>query len=285
MVMQTRCKATKALIHQGAFFFDSAATMASLDYRTSGWAHCIRPVHGDTNASKSAYIKGIMKALVAIVAMLGIVQQDTYDLMWKPKPDQRLVYALNIDGKVMDSEFFMKSEVHLHVKKVEANGDYTLGTTFKNATAKFFGEETKLTDEGEELQRYNAKGELLDTKKPSDDPEEDVMGELLSRASEIEAPPKPVKVGDKWTHTFAQDRKMGLVKATGTYQLESVADGRLKISIEYKEDSGDLPTQSTGFALVEAKDFTPISVTSEIKNLRFQDGVPPGNAKLSMAKK
>jgi hypothetical protein len=227
-----------------------------------------------------------MKALLAAVALLGTALQDTtYDLVWKPQAGQRLVYALNIDGNVIDSDFKMKSEVHLHVKKVESNGDYTLGTTFKNVTAKFFGEETVAKDEPEEVQRFSARGDLLDPAKVSEDPEEDALGELLSRASEIEAPEKPVKVGDKWTHTFPQDKKLGLAKALGTYQLVSLADGRLKISIDYKEESGTLPTESTGFALIEAKDCMPISVTSEVKNLRFQEGIPPGNAKLSMAKK
>lgn len=227
-----------------------------------------------------------MKSLLAAVILFGGAFQDTtYDLIWKPKAGQRLVYTFNIDGKVMESDYTMRSEVHLHVKKVEANGDYTLGMAFKNVVAKFFGEEERVPDEAEEVQRYNARGDLLDPEKPSDDPEEDALGEILTRASEVEAPPKPVKVGDKWTHTFPVDKKMALAKAVGTYQLVSLDNNQLKISIQYKEESGTQPTEASGVALLEAKDCTPISVTSEVKNLRFQEGVPPGNAKLTMARK
>lgn len=111
------------------------------------------------------------------------------------------------------------------------------------------------------------------------------MGEIFSRAGEYQPPPKPVAVGDKWTHEFAADKMLNLPKATGTYQLLSDSDDKLKISIEYLEESGTEPTSSKGFAIIEKATCTPISVESEVKNLRFQEGIPAGSAKLSMVKK
>ncbi|MBC8063325.1 MAG: hypothetical protein H7Y17_00720 [Chlorobia bacterium] len=225
-----------------------------------------------------------MKALLATVVLLSsLVQGGTYDLLWKPKAGQKLTYALRVEGKT-DANFTMTSDVILSVKKVEPNGDYTLGTTFKGMVANFFGEEQKMPDEPEEVQRFNVRGDLIDPEKPGED-DGDVVGELMSRASEYVPPLKSVAVGESWKHEFAAEKKWDLPKAIGTYSLVSESDGKLKVSIDYVEQSGVEPTRAKGFAIIDAKDGALILVESEIKNLRFQEGTPSGTAKLSMTRK
>ncbi len=223
--------------------------------------------------------------LAAFVLLASGLQSATYDLLWKPKEGQKLSYGLKIDGLLMEQELKITGDVVMHVKKVEANGDYTLGTTMKNMKASFGGEEQAQPDEAEDVQKYNARGDLLSKRNKADDPDSDVIGEIFSRVGEYEAPPKPVAVGDKWTHEFPADKNLNLPKAKGTYQLLSDADDKLKVSIEYQEESGAEPTTAKGTAIIEKSTCTPISVESEIKNLRFQEGIPAGSAKLSMTKK
>lgn len=83
-----------------------------------------------------------MKALLAAFVLLASgVQTASYDLLWKPKEGQKLTYALTIDGTLMEQKLKITGDVAMHVKKVEANGDYTLGTAMKNMKATFGGEE------------------------------------------------------------------------------------------------------------------------------------------------
>lgn len=226
-----------------------------------------------------------MKALVAAFVLIASgVQTASYDLIWKPKEGQKLAYGLKIDGQLMDQPFTIAGDVLMDVKKVETNGDYTLSTSFKNMKATFFGDEQSQPDEAEEIQKFNARGDLISEKSKKDE-ESDMVGELFSRAGEFQAPPKPVAIGEKWTHEFPADKKLNLPKAKGTYQLLSETADQLKISIDYREESGSDPTTATGFATIQKSDNLPIFTESTIKNLRFQEGVPPGTAKLTMSKK
>ena len=127
-----------------------------------------------------------MKPIFLAVFALSLVQSATYDLVWRPKANQKLAYDIRIEGKLMEEDFLFASEVHLHVKKVEPNGDYSMGTTFKNMIAKYAGESEKLPDEAEEVQKYNSRGDLIGETKM--DEEDDPISEILARAAEF-APP------------------------------------------------------------------------------------------------
>ncbi len=225
-----------------------------------------------------------MKSILVLLAWFGSAYQDaTYDLIWKPRADQRMVYALKLDGKMMESTFQMSAEVHLHVKKVEKNGDYILGSRFKGMVANFDGQSQAVPDEPEELQRFNARGDLLDS--PKAEPDDDVISELLSRAGEVQPPLKPVEIGDKWEHAFPADQKFQIAKAMGRYQLLGLESGKLKVSLSYLEEAKVDPTSALGVIYLEAATFTPISIECDVKNLRFQEGVPPGSMKLTMKAK
>lgn len=224
--------------------------------------------------------------LVAIVLLAPVFPGRAHDLLWKPRVGQRLTYALKLEGQMSGGSFTMTSGVILSVKKVHPNGDYTLGTTFKGMVADFFGEEQKMPDEPEEIQRFNVRGDLIDPAKPSgNDDEDDVVGELMSRAGEYVPPLKPVEVGESWKHEFAADKKKVLPRAVGTYSLMSDSEGKLKVSIDYLEQAGSEPTRAKGVAIIDETNGSLVSVESEIKNLRFHEGMPSGAAKLSMRRK
>lgn len=229
-----------------------------------------------------------MKTIIASVILLFAgAQTPSYDLIWKPKEGQKLVYALSVDGQILNESFKLSGNVHMDIRKVEPNGDYTLATAMKGLKAVFGGDEQSVPDEEEEVQKYNSKGELISEKKDKEDadPSSDMIGELFSRACDVESPEKPVNVGDTWTHDFPEDKKLNLPKAKGTYKLLSDTEGKLKISIVYEELSGPEPTSTKGVATLQKEDALPISVESDVKNIRFQEGIPAGSAKLSLAKK
>jgi hypothetical protein len=223
-----------------------------------------------------------MKALVAFALIASsCLQGATHDLLWKPKAGQKLVYAISINGELMSKPFLFSADVHMDIKKVEANGDYTLGTTYKNGISKALGETDKLPEDPEELQKFNARGEPLDEDKPGDE-EDDAFGEIMARAGDFYKPAKPVAIGDTWTHEYPADKKMGLPKATGTYKLVGLVEDKLKVSIEYRETTGVDPTVAKGFALIKPADGTLTSVESDIENARVQEGVPPAKVKLTL---
>ncbi len=225
-----------------------------------------------------------MKALIATVIFLVSLQAPTYDLIWKPKAGMKVAYTLRAEGKLLEEDLLVTSDVDLHVKQVEANGDYTMGTTFKNGTFKFGAESEKMPDGPEEVEKFNRRGEELDKdkKKQAGEDDPDMFSEILGRAAEIQPPTKPVAVGETWTHEFPEDKAMKLPKAIGTYKILEVKDSKVVVSLQYAEQSVEDPTTATGKLILSDVDFLPLSLESDVKNVRFHDGVPPGNVRLTM---
>jgi hypothetical protein len=223
-----------------------------------------------------------MKAALILVASLLSIQADRYAMVWRPKTGQVLNYSMKFEGKMLESPFSIAADVKLHVKKVEPNGDYTMGTSFKNMVTTFGGQTETNADPPEEVQKFNAKGDLLDKTPPTDQSEDDAVGEIITRASDIPSPDKPVAIHEKWTHEFPEVKALGLPKGTGTYEILEKSGSKLKVSVTYQEASGLDPTTAIGTSLVDASDFTPLSLESSIKNLRMSEGVPPATAKLTM---
>jgi len=220
--------------------------------------------------------------LFALVAALSLAGDTIYDLLWHPEPHQKLRYALLVKGAFGDRDFEFKSDVYLDVKSVEKNGDYALGTTFRNTTTKFGGEAQSLTDEPEEVQEYDRRGDL---KKPGlDSASEDVVGELLSQTGDLNPPKQPVKVGDSWIFDFPAKKAVGFPAAKAEYRLIEVraTDQRIKITFDYRQIGTTEPMLAKGTILLSGKDGSTISVESDIQHLKIHEELPAGSAKLSL---
>jgi hypothetical protein len=220
--------------------------------------------------------------IFALVAALSLAGETTYDLLWHPEPHQKLRYALLVKGAFGDRDFEFKSDVFLDIKSVEKNGDYALGTTFRNTSTKFGGEVQSLADEPEEIQEYNRRGDLK--KPPTDSASEDVVGELLSQTGDLNPPRQPVKVGESWSFDFPAKKSIGFPAAKVEYHLLEVrsTDQRIKITFDYRQIGTTEPMVARGTILLSGKDGSTISVESDIQHLKIHEELPAGSAKLSL---
>jgi len=224
-----------------------------------------------------------MHAILAGLALLAApVQEKTYDLAWRPTAGQHLAYDLSVTGFIVGQEFHFQSEVHVKVKKVEANGDYTLGTQFTNGKTRFGGQEEKVEDDPEEIQRYNKRGDLIDKAKPLVDDEPDIVSELLGQATDFIPPEKPVKLSEGWTKEIAANKALHLPAATIGYRLADVNSTSLVITYSYAQKSGTKPMTAKGVIVLDPKSAAIVSVKADLENLQLDEGAPPAKAKLEM---
>jgi len=223
-----------------------------------------------------------MKFALTILLLLGWIDPKTYDLTWKPKAGQELRYTLEVKGELSGADFRFASDLILKVKKVEANGDYLLGTTFKNLSTRLAGTEEKVPEEPEEVQRYDAKGRLIGESAESSS--DDLFGELLAQGSDITPPRTPVKLGQKWTVDYAAKPNLGLPKATTTFQLSDVRerDGRIKITFDYHQLGDGKRMTAKGTIYLDGADGSTLSVESKIEGMRLDAEGSPGQVTVSM---
>jgi len=231
-----------------------------------------------------------MSPFLAGLFLLTTSSQDkTYDMLWHPTAGQHLVYDLKVEGEVMTEPFVFKAEVHQRVKKVEANGNYQLGTQFTNGYTKFGTHEDHTGDDPEEVQKYNKRGELLDKKQPSTDPDDDNISELVGQATDFSPPMNPVKLNDSWTKEIAADKSLSLPAASATYKLSAESKfgeaPTLVVTYTYAQKSGLDPMKAKGVIVLDARDGSIVSVNADVDNLPLAEGTPPGKAKLSMFRK
>lgn len=223
-----------------------------------------------------------MHAILAGLALLAAPQEQSYDLIWHPAAGQHLAYDLGVDGFIVGQEFHFQSEVHIKVKKVEANGDYTLGTQFLNGKTRFGGQEEKIEDDPEEIQRYNKRGDLIDKVQNESSDEPDIVGELLGQATDLIPPDKPVKLLGGWTKAIPANKKLHLPAAAVSYRLAAINPGSLVVTYSYAQKTGVKPLTAKGVMVLDPKDASLISVKSDLENLQFDEDAPPAKAKLEM---
>lgn len=223
-----------------------------------------------------------MKFVLSFLLLVGWIAPKTYDLTWKPKSGQELRYTLEVRGELSGADFRFASDLILKVKKVEANGDYLLGTTFRNLSMRLAGSEDKVPEEPEEVQRYDSKGQLIG--ESAEDSSDDVFGELLSQGSDITPPKSPVKLGQKWTVDYAAKPNLGLPKAATIFQLSEVreTDGRIKVTFDYHQMGDGKRMTAKGTIILNGRDGSTLSVESKIDGMKLDAEGSPGQVTVSM---
>ena len=221
----------------------------------------------------------------AVLTCLFLLTVQSYDLIWHPHSGQELRYDLKIKADIGGKPFEFRSEVELKVKSVSPNGDYELGTQFKNGVTSFDGQEEKVEEEAEDVQRYNRRGEPLDA---SEDVE-DATSELLGQVSDFVPPDKPVRMYQNWTKEIPARKGLELPAASATYTLVAAAkkDGRdvLRVDYSYAQKSGSNPVRAKGTFLLATEDNSIVSVEAKVENFSAGEGAPPAKPTLSMVKR
>lgn len=229
-----------------------------------------------------------MSVLLATLALLATPQDTTYDLLWKPQPGQKQVYELKMEGTLDEVPFIFKVEVYTRIVEVSKNGDYAMGSQFKNGYVKFAGMEDKYDQDKEEVQHYNHRGDLLD--KPSGEPTDgDRVGEIIGQTTDFLPPRAPIKMGDKWTREFPKNPALKLPAASVRYELASLTKtsgvDAFVIPYSYAQSSGTNPVKAKGILLLDRKDFSVLSIKADVENMVFGEGVPPARGHLEMVRK
>lgn len=231
----------------------------------------------------------VLFALFASVALAQAAQEPTYDLNWRPKPEQTLRFKVSLEVGDEQERVTLDWDMRSKVLKIEPNGDYTVETTASNRTMGFLGQEPE-TEPGEqtEVARYNAKGEEIDPKKEDEDEDEDgAMGAIFGALSEFKPPAAGVKKGYKWSFDVKADPKKKSTAARLDYEVigvEKVGElDAVRVNYTFLELSGEKPTKANGYFLIDAKDGSPVGMETITVNLRL-DEETQGSAKLKMVR-
>lgn len=223
-------------------------------------------------------------AFLAAVACLVVQGDRTFDLVWKPKLEDKLQYRLVMDLDMSGEAIRFESNVHMRVVKLEANGDYTIETAVRNTTARAGKRSQILPDEKPTAETFNVKGEKVSESKPVDD-EVNPMDGILDRITEVGLPGRPVKKNDTWTKDLKGDPKRQIRPATMRYRLiDQERVGRfdaIRVSFSYREVAVR-PVEADGSFLLDAKDSSLVGMEANVRNVDFGDELPPGDATLTM---
>lgn len=209
----------------------------------------------------------------------GVVQ-NTYDLIWKPKPDLTYRYALTLDTSLDGSKTSYQAELAIQIVKVEKNGDYTVSTSYRGQKLVVDGKAQEIPDNTAskpQLERFNAHGGRLDdTQETDDDGEADPLGKTLGDLTEFAAPAKPVKIGDKWTKIIPGNARKNVSPAKIEYTVAGIENSTpahaVKVAFAYNETQAERPVHANGSIWIDPTDGCLLRLDTAIANLRLEDG-------------
>jgi hypothetical protein len=219
--------------------------------------------------------------LAASVAAAG---RDTYSVLWKPKPNDRAVYALSIESTVQGQSIAFEAELHTKVSQVKPDGTYTVVSQIRAGKAKIAGMEQVIGDDLESEDSYDVRGRRIGDRADREDP----FSAVLSQVSESLGKEEPVRIGEKWVVELPRDEKAAIPAARVEY--EAVAVERvgqfesLKIRTAFAQSEGAEPMRLKGYVWNLLKDGSLVSMSLKIENLRFEEDLPPTSALLKMTR-
>jgi hypothetical protein len=218
-------------------------------------------------------------ASVLLVTLAIAAEDKSYDLVWKPKAGESHVYRLTLKASVDTNDIAVTGDIQLKVKKVEPSGDYTLESQMRNGRLAFMGQEEPMEDDEPDIQRYNARGELLEMTTADED---DALSHVFQQISDFVPPAKLVKVGDEWETTIKANPKTKTpaastkCKVLGTETVGGVE--AVKIKVTYAQSKVSDPVTAEGTFTVAASTGLLIRCEADVKNLQLEESMPPTTA-------
>lgn len=181
----------------------------------------------------------LLLALAVFAPISSSPVEDPVDLVWKPKTDQKIAYAMTMEMSAAEHTMKASVDLTLTVKKVAEDGSYDVEASYENNKVVADGAE-RAGPNSKQLSKYDVRGHTI---RPKDQPEPPKS--LISMA-DFESPDKAVKTGDTWTRSEEADDKTGrpAYKVTSTYmgldKFQGVDAYRVKVNATIKSE----PTQS-----------------------------------------
>ena len=225
-------------------------------------------------------------ALLAVGLITAAAPEPSFDLLWRPKRDQTIDYALSLNIAVKDHRFQYDTKVHKKVLDVKDNGDYELETSTQGTRIRMGVEAPMALDEepAPTVETYTSRGERVGEDKVEDEESDqaDPVGKILGDVTEFTAPAAPVKQGETWTKDQQDDPRKEQETAHIEYQVVGMDKDVVRVRYQYRERKDLDAVVANGTFRLRRDDFSLVSCDTTVENFKMDDNAPAGTAKLSM---
>lgn len=226
----------------------------------------------------------LMRPVVAAVLLsfcLSAGAQEKVTLTFKAKAGQTMRYkaegnlALEAAGQRLTME--LKQTEKTTITAVAENGNISYESQAESYEVTLNGQ--KMPDEERDEKTVitvKPNRTLVSHRRDSAEPDTTKLGVRLYCATTPVLPPKPVGVGDKWTHEFKSDSDLGTRSGAGEYELlalEKVGSvDAVKIRSTFRETEGSPALAARAIVWVEKSTGDTIKAETELENVPFGEG-------------
>lgn len=204
--------------------------------------------------------------LTACLSGLIGFQTPEPDLRWRPKVNDRLTYEYSLEA-VGGAAMSVTAYLDITVTQAGEAG-FTTRTVSRGALVTMAGSEIRDNRPNPVTARFGFRGDLLELLEGA----KDRGAYELGRGTKFIAPPRAVKSGDTWTHSFAAEPDLG-VKASnwiGKYEgITASAQGqRAKVSFTLTDgDKSKDSFSAKGVWMVDVATGIPETLAAELTQL------------------
>lgn len=232
---------------------------------------------------------GVLAAAAAILVLPATALIQSAKIAWNPKVGSTSKFTMNVDAEGDFGQGAMKIKVSMKVAnkvKTVTDKEIVIESTMSDMKIKMGDDGQEMADpsgQGDQTttNTYARNGALLSTKSASgmDNPRMEQMSSFLY-------PDKELAPGTSWEREIPKDDKKGTPSAKGSYTFvgeEKVGKwAAYKVTWSYKETSGDKPSSAEGTAWLDKETGEMLKMDSKMKDVVFQEGIPPMNATVTM---
>lgn len=204
------------------------------------------------------------------VNLVGYAAEETYNLRYLAKPDDKLEYKILLNAKINAQDIEINATVADHVKKIEKEGNISIESQHKiqkvkvgtqDLTGPFLAQTldpvTITFGPLREVIDIQGKGVNLSTYR-------------MAYSSTLQIPEKPIKIGEKWSVDFKPNTKVNFVGGKANYELLGLeklnSSDALKLKWNYKEAGETSPIIAEGTAWLDPKDGSIMKITLILNN-------------------
>ncbi|MBS1704299.1 MAG: hypothetical protein JST40_00380 [Armatimonadetes bacterium] len=190
--------------------------------------------------------------LLLLATTLGGAQTETYDLTRRVRVGDTFRYSIKMAITESKTSGELKGTVEDVITRTRGK-QIDMERRVKELTFRMGSDSATIPDFAVLRIAIKSTGETLEVKRDAEK-----VSELRSlNFGIVVVPDKPIGVGEKWTHTFVADSKMGTPASTANYEFlktETVGDELAAvIAVTHQEDGGKNPLSSKSTVWISTK--------------------------------
>lgn len=198
---------------------------------------------------------------------------ETYTLRRTPKLGEVNKMTMRAELTVTGGSAIFTSTYTETVKKIDADGTYTVEEALIDGTVKFKDTEMKAVATAPSVSKYRLSGEIV-----SYINEQGKSDMRPANLSVLKFPDKSLKVGESWVWESKGDSKLGTIGVRGIYTVvgeEIVGKTKcLKIKTSVTETEGQDPAAAEGTTWLDLAEYRPVKVVTKWTNMPMNGGAP-----------